>query len=176
MTITEGLAEIKTIQKRIEKQRQFVLEHLFIAGVMRDPLETEGGTRQAVEQARQSIGDLETRIIDIRYAIAKTNLTTVVTAGGLTKSIAAWLTWRRELSEGAGKFLKVMNDAILKVRKEASQKNLSFTDVETTDAKTITVFVKELALAKEIETHEIILGELDGQLSLKNATTPLVVL
>ncbi len=175
MTITEGLAEIKTVQKRIEKQRQFVLEHLFMAGVMRDPLETEGGTRVAVEQTRQSIRDLETRIIAIRTAVTQANLATFVVAGGLTKTITEWLTWRRELSDGAGKFLKVMNDAILKVRKEASQKNLGFTDAETTDAKTITVFVKELALAKEIETHEIILGELDGQLSLKNATTALVL-
>ena len=71
MTITEALAETKTIDKRISKKRTFVTDYLFRQDALRDPLEKEGGSVAAIEATRQAIGDLEKRLVDIRRAIAR---------------------------------------------------------------------------------------------------------
>lgn len=48
MTITEGLAEIKTIGKRIEKKRTFVLNYVARQNMFVDVLAKEGGSEAAI--------------------------------------------------------------------------------------------------------------------------------
>ena len=48
MTITEALAEIKTIQKRIDKKREFILHHTYRQHTLRDLLEKDGGSPKVV--------------------------------------------------------------------------------------------------------------------------------
>lgn len=170
ITITEGLAEIKTISRRIEKKRKFVIEHLFLNGQLKDPLESEGGSLFAIKKARQSIKDLENRVVKIRAEISKANANNSITVSGETRTIGDWIVWRREVSKESGRFLDEMRATIAEVRRQAGQKQLTVSDAETTSPHQVTVYVKELELAEEIEHHANILGMLDGQLSLKNAT------
>ncbi len=44
LTITEALAEIPTIEKRIEKKREFILNYLYRQSSVRDPHEKDGGS------------------------------------------------------------------------------------------------------------------------------------
>ena len=53
LTITEALAEIKTLAKRIEKKRQNIGQFLVRQEGVRDPLEREGGS-VAFVQTEQS--------------------------------------------------------------------------------------------------------------------------
>ncbi len=66
MTITEALAEIKTIGKRLEKKKQAVLTNIGRDSRLKDPLDD---SVKFVKEERQAIEDLEKRIVTIRTAI-----------------------------------------------------------------------------------------------------------
>jgi len=172
ITITEALAELKTIDKRIEKKREFVLTYLLRQEMFKDPLEKEGGSVSAIRRELQAVGDLEERKVAIRRAVQKANELTTVTIGRFTRSVADWLVWRRDVSPGQSQLLTVLRTRIDGARREAIQRggNLS-AGGDGARSGDVIVNVNEQELARDIETLEEILGTLDGQLSLKNATT-----
>jgi len=166
MTITEGLAEIKTIGKRIEKKRDFVNQYLIRPDNVRDPLEKEGGSEINIRKSVQGITDLYKRWVTIRLAIQKVNYETQLTIKGQSMSIAQWLIWRREVSQHLKGFWDSLADQI--------NKRTQYTYTTVTGSKEILsaiVSYPASAITEERELLESVLGELDGQLSLKNATT-----
>lgn len=182
MTITEALAEIKTIEKRLVTKRATVLQYLCQHESLRDPFEKDGGSREVLNRERQGIDDLEQRIVDIRAAVARSNERTSITINGKTRSVTEWLAWRKDVANGTRDFLNSMRSKIQLVRQQNQpgnvraqilaniQQNQSITTGEAKPSN-INVFVDENKLAKESEAFEETLGQLDGQLSLKNATT-----
>jgi len=171
LTITEALAEIKTIGKRIEAKRNFVNGILWRPEALKDPLEKDGGSYQAIRRERQSIVDLETRAVMLRRAIQGANEATLVSINGSSRSIADWLVWRRDISPGTKAHLAAMRQALANMRTQARQQGVNI--AATADAaqrNDVIVNVNEQELANEIEQLEDTLGQLDGQLSLKNAT------
>lgn len=172
MLITEGLAELKTLEKRIAKKREYIRGFLFRADGLRDPLEKEGGSVAVIATELQAIGDLTTRQVAIRTAIQATNLSTALTVGGRTLNIAQWLTWRKEVSEGESAFIQQLRLALTQARNTAAQRQVSVVPAGGTAAtpQDILVNINEAELAKQAEHLEVVLGDLDGQLSLKNAT------
>lgn len=174
MTITEALAELKTIQKRLEKKREFVGSYLAQHHGIKDPLEKDGGSVEVVRRERQAISDLELRIVAIRTSIQKVNQQTPITVEGITRTIAEWLTWRKEVASGAQAFIEKMRRSILQARTQAQQKGYAVVSATVamgaSDPMDVVVNVDEGELAKQAEQLETILGTLDGQLSLKNAT------
>lgn len=176
LTITEALAETKTTEKRLQKKRQAILQNIARDARVKDPLEREGGSVLFVQKERQAISDLEKRLVDIRIAIAKANLTTPISVGGQTRNIAEWLTWRRDISRGYQEFLTTLNNGVQTLRANAQKSgNKAISATVEGDAKPgdIVVHLEEAALLAENESLETILGELDGKLSLLNATTVL---
>jgi hypothetical protein len=169
LTITEALAEIKTITKRLEKKRQFVASYLLRAEAAKDPLEKDGGTPLVLARESQAIVDLETRIVAIRTGIQQANHRIAVTVSGQTKMLAEWLTWRKEVAPGRQSFLDLQRRTIV-ANRQNFQKQLNANPDDIGLKMGIAVQVDEGALAKDAETIETILGALDGQLSLKNAT------
>lgn len=171
-TITEALAEIKTIGKRIEKRREFIVQYIARQDGLKDPLANQGGSQSVIKEEQQGIRDLEERIVKIRRAIQDANADASLTVGGQTRSIADWLVWRREVSAGQVAFTNKLRGAVQGIRRDAQQKGFGV----TTDPKAaanpsdVIVNVDEAGLAKEAEAQEEILGTLDGLLSLKNAT------
>lgn len=176
ITITEGLAELKTIDSRLEKKRQAVFDYLYRQELIKDPLAKDGGSVAFVRSERDAIRDLEERKVAIRRAIAKANDRTEVTVGGTTRTIAEWLTFRRDVAAGRKKFLADIRARLSQVRKDAQQKGLSVAAAgEAQKDSDIVVNLNEKALATETEDLESVLGTLDGQLSLKNATVTIDV-
>lgn len=177
MTITEGLAEIKTIGKRLEKKRQFIMQYIARQDGLRDPLLNEGGSAASIEKERQAIRDLEERIVTIRRAIQVANAATPVTVGGQLRTVADWLVWRREVSTGEQNFLRSMGGILVNLRQDAAKKGfvIAPSPDQAKSSTDIIVNVDEQSLAKDIETLETTLGDLDGQLSLKNATVTIEV-
>lgn len=169
-TITEALAELATIDKRINKKRQFVMQHLLRQEAMKDPLDRDGGSMKAIRAERQSIGDLLERKIRLRQAIQRANTETQITVGGVTRTIADWLVWRRDVAPLYSAFLQEMNTRIETMRQEATRKGLTVVATEPTKPTDVIVNISEAELAREIEALEETLGRLDGLLSLKNAT------
>jgi len=172
LTITEALAELKTIQKRIDKKREYLMTYLVRQDGIKDPLEKDGGSVTVIARERQAIADLQTRHVAIRTAIQKINQSTPIVIGETTKTIAEWLTWRKEISPGAVAFVNKLRQGVVSARTQAQQKGWGVVMAGQAAAQPSDVLVNidESALAQEAEQLETILGTLDGQLSLKNAT------
>lgn len=172
ITITEALADIKTTGKRIAKKQEFVSGFLCRQDAIRDPLGKDGGSAQAISAERQSITDLEQRIVLLRRGIQTANEREEITIAGTTRTIADWLTWRREVAPGSQQFLSRMRQTINSVRDQAKKQGVAMVAAGSQPAtfNDIIVNIDERALAIEIETLETTLGQLDGMLSLKNAT------
>ncbi len=176
MTITEALAEIKTIGKRIISKQESLRNYIARNDQMKDPMAKEGGSAKFVAESRQAIIDLQKRIIDLRTAIQFANMQTNLTIGEQQNTIFQWLTWRREVAPVAKKNADELWNVLTQVRQAAQSKGLKIVAaaaaVNNSDtANDVIINISETDLAKERENLETILGELDGRLSLVNATT-----
>jgi hypothetical protein len=178
LTITEALQEIKTIGNRLLKKRESIVGYIGRDARLRDPFEDKGGSEKFIREERQSIGDLEKRLISIRVAIQKANLEKRITVENVDQTVSEWLTWRRELSNPQKMFLNGLYKTIQTIRKEVNSKGgkivAQAASVVNYDPQTPAEFimsVDEMALINEIEQFEKILGTLDGKLSLFNAIT-----
>lgn len=171
VSITEALAERKTLEKRLAKKRAFVKQYLVRQKIVVDPLADADGrtSAKAIRAELQSIDDLEQRIVKIRSVINAENRVTTLTIHGATRSVAEWLWWRREVAGGRKAFLLGLLDHIRMARAEAS-KHASAPGTEA-GRYDLVVEYDEGALHKEAEDLDMILGALDGQLSLLNART-----
>lgn len=178
MMITEALAEIKTLQKRIAKKRETVKVYLARQDGIRDPLEKDGGSPQFITRELQAVTDLEERLVALRRGIQTANATTMIAILGHSHTINDWLVWRREVAPELRKFLQEMRATLSNIREQAKRQGhavVSATasaggEVKPTD---FIVNVSEMSLSAQAEEMEDILGQLDGQLSMKNATTPI---
>jgi hypothetical protein len=170
LTITEALAEMKTLQKRIEKKRESIGPYLLRQAVVLDPLEQQGGSKEFIRKERQALKDLENRMVTIRTSIQQVNQVTTIQIESETRTIAEWLTWRKEVSHGQSLFLKRLHTSITGMRTEIQKRGGTIGESVDASALNVIVNVDEALLLKEIEEIENILGKLDGQLSLKNAT------
>lgn len=170
VTITEALADLKVIDKRIEAKRTFVGNNILRHAQLKDPLEKEGGSWEAIKRERQAIGDLEAQKIAIRRAIVSANATNSISVNGTTRSIADWLTWKRDVAPSQRGFLAQIQSGINTNRQNALRQGAKVTKEGEAGPTDIVVNLNEQELAKEQEELEATLGTLDGQLSLKNAT------
>lgn len=175
-TITEALAELKTLEKRIAKKIEFVKQNIGRHAALTDPLLDSGGSQKVIEIERQAMGDLWQRGTNIRLAIAAANAATEITVCGETKSIAEWLIWRREVAPKHRDFLMGMNFGITSARTTAKNRDAKVVDDPNQAGRNdILIHISERGLALEQEKLEEILGTLDGLLSLKNATVTIDV-
>lgn len=177
ITITESLAEIKTIGKRLESKREFVMTYLLRQDAMKDPLSKDGGSVQALDREMQAMRDLEERVVRIRIGINESNLRTKVRIGRVERSVAEWLVWRREVAPLLKARLHSIAQRIEQGRAEAQRKGVAVISPGTEASKGSDLIVNydEALLAKQREELEETLATLDGRLSLLNATTTIEV-
>ena len=176
ITITEALAEIKTIGKRLEKKREYILQFIGRQDGLKDPLEKEGGAPLVIAREKQAIFDLEARVVSLRRGIQRANDATQVTVGAVTMSISDWLIWRRDIAPKQRDFLVKLRGFVAQGREQAKRSGASFVGPGETAQKPtdFVINVNEAELAAETESLETTLGTLDGLLSLKNATVTVV--
>lgn len=172
LTITEALAELKTLDKRITKKRAAIGSYIMRSNTQVDPLVASGGSPKYVAEELQAISDLEENTINIRFEIAQANATHEITIGGEMRSITGWLSWRRDVAPKRQQFLSTLAAGIDQQRRKALTQGLQVVSAERGAEKLndVVVNLDEKKLQQEIEHIEEVLGTLDGQLSLKNAT------
>lgn len=170
ITVTEALAELKTISKRVEKKEQFVSQYLLRQEALKDPLEKDGGSFEAIRKEQQAISDLQARKITIRRAIQEANMKEFINLGETKRTIADWLVWRRDVAPDVQNFLATLSSQIQRTRVDATRKGYAVVSGEPNKPTDIIVNLNEKDLSEKIERLEEVLGTLDGQLSLKNAT------
>lgn len=167
-TITEALAEIKLISKKIEGKAPFVISNLTRYGHMPDPL---GESKKALESEMQSYLDLGGRIIKIRRVISAANLSHEITIGERTMCIADWLIWKREVAKNQHELF----DRIQSTLKQALDRNglspQAYKDADGNPkfAELITNLPYQEYFDRATKVQDQ-LAKLDGLLSLKNAT------
>lgn len=170
-TITEALAELKLIEKKINKKQETILANTIQAQHVKDPFESEGGGQKFIASEMQSLKDLRTRFVKIRAAINKANGETVVTIGDISRTVSEWLIYKREVATNEGKFQQELYSKTKMMLDRAVSNPQAFTNTE--NKPDIVRFNSNVNLAdvlKENETTAEALDKLDGQLSLKNAT------
>lgn len=167
MKITEGLAEIKTLIKRIEKNREFIARNFVTTSNVVDPYAESGGLQKKVSETIQATTDLMKRIVKIRSAINTANATNRIKIGDYEQTIGEWLIWRRDILP----LLRDWERFLLQNLEQAKTHTLPANWVEqkvqliiSVDEKEITQYFTNILLTNE---------ELDGKLSLANATIDL---
>lgn len=179
MTITEGLAELKTIGKRLVKKREGILPYIWRQEGIKDAIREEGGSAAFIAREVQAIADLEKRIVLIREAIQTAGRSTPITVEGVTMNLTSWLTWRKEVAPDRRTFLHTLLKTAQTARATAKQKGWGAVSVakekDAESATDVVIHIDEQALIAEVEQLEKILGDLDGQLQLRNATVQITV-
>ena len=174
MTITEALAEIKTINARILKRLETAVPYLLRDSRIRDPLEKDGGSASFIASEMQAVADLRTRAILLRTSIQKINLEKAISVNGDTRTVSEWLTWRREHSATQKSFvenlIRSIGNAREKFRKEGGVTALQNRPSGVPEGELV-VNLDERWILSEQDRLEKSLGDLDGQLSLFNART-----
>jgi hypothetical protein len=176
MTVTEGLAEIKTLLKRIEAKRKFILDHVGRLGQYKDPFEQDGGAVSIIKRERQAFKDLLQRIVRIRVAIQAQNRATSLTVEGMTLTVAEWLAWRKDAAPQIQALLTGLCNGVAELKTETLQSTYRNSAQNAgAGSENFVLHLSETDLAKETENFQQVIGVLDGQLSLLNATTMITV-
>ena len=171
MLITECLADLKTVKKRIESANETVQRYLARQEHRKDPLLTKGGSTLVIQGEIQSVRDLAEKQVQTRLAIARTNDQAKLTVQGVTRTVSEWLVWRREAAPILASQYKTIFSKIDQVRKEALKAGVQVTSGQPGNDNDVVIHVDEVAIKQESEKLDAILGELDGKLSIHNATT-----
>jgi hypothetical protein len=176
LTITEGLAEIKTILKRVQSKQQFIVGNAGRVEKIKDPLENDGGSQEVLKRERQAYADLLERIVKIRGAIQQKNHDTTVAINGKTRSVTDWLTWRKEVAPHQSSLLSLLTNAVGQMKVQTRRAgNRVVSEGGQPSPEDIVLHLSETELAAEAENLEKTLGDLDGKLSLINATTTIEI-
>jgi len=170
-TITEALAMLHVTDKKIAKRREEILKYACRVTDLMDPIKSDGGSQVYVEKMYQSVEDLLNRMLDIKRAIRKANEGTELTVGKHTLSVADWLEWRRTLSVQIGRHNAQVASTIQNLRDHTGKMKREASADSPNVNLDVMVNLNEEELARAAEEHEVILAELDGKLSLLNATT-----
>lgn len=171
MTITEALSEVNLIKKKLDHKKRNFVPLTVKAEHAKDPYESEGGSSVYLKKELQSIEDLYKRLIRIRSAISKANIETDITIGERTQSIHDWLTWKREISKDETSFINSVVTGVAQAQKDVATKPSCYDAADgTKKLLSLQVNVDYPAFVKKQEEMATLFEQLDGKLSLKNAT------
>lgn len=171
MTITEALSEINLLKKKVQAKEKAVSGLLVSAEHVKDPYADEGGTAKFLEKEFQSIGDFRRRLIKIRSAISKANLENEITLAETTMSIQDWLTWKREVAKEETSLINTVCSTVKRFLDESTNKPQCYQDSEgKPQLLKLKSNVDYAAFVRKQEKMTELFENLDGKLSLKNAT------
>lgn len=167
-TITEALAEITLIAKKISKKQEKINRYLIRQESFKDPL---GDSKKEIDEELQSISDLLSNHIAIRTAIQKANLENRLTIGTFDMSVAEWLIWKREIFPKIQAQFRGIFSIIDEVRSRALKQGATVGSQEVGSPNNFVINVDEKYLSTIMESLQENYDKLDGALSLFNATT-----
>ena len=169
LTITEALAEKRVIDKRIESASSAIQNYVARQSSLVDPLARQGGSEKYIAEQRQSIKDLFERKIRIQNAINQSNDKTRATVGNVTRTIAEWLIWKRDVAPSMDRIYDKITAKIEYARNFNQQRTMPNKDA--IGAVDTVISLDEKQFNEEMAAHQEIVNVLDGVLSMKNATT-----
>lgn len=149
MRLTEALNTVKLLEKRIPKE---IMKLSTVAAITpRDTkingLPIDEYTKNA-QASMQSVTDLIDRLNKIRAAIVQANATTMVTAGGITMSLAQAIWYKTDGIKNLQKYVSRLSDNYEKVTMEIIRHNSDLSDMADT-------FVENLFGNKDSKAEDI---------------------
>lgn len=171
ITITEALAEINLIKKKITDAEMSIRTILVRASHVPDVYQAHGGGAEMVKRTQQATKDLRTRLVTIRGEISRANIDNQLTINKKTMSIFDWLSWKREIYPGLELNLKAQIEDLRGYQKRQAERPEVWKDTEGKTQLVQYQYNVDLKLLED-EYSELVdtYGKLDGQLSLRNAT------
>lgn len=171
ITITEALSEVNLIKKKIIAKQARIQSAVVRAEHNPDPFLSDGGSSAMVKAESQGIHDLNRRLSKIRSEISRANLGNEITLGEDTRSIHDWLVWKREIAKDQIKFTYDVHRAVKAHLDMTAKQPQVYKDADGNNQLVKwTINVDYAYWLKQNEQLEEKLEQLDGKLSLKNAT------
>ena len=178
LTVTEGLAEIKLTHKKLASVTENARQYVVHPASQLDPLAKSGGSTKYIKEQLDSLNGLSDYLVQLRSAIAASNMGTLFTIRGVTKTVQQWLEWKREAGPKKLEALHEILEKIQTSREDAarhaaisSARSSAVVQQATILPEGVTVNLDESALLKEIQELEELLAVIDGQLNQVNAQT-----
>ena len=179
MKLIEGLKSQKTIVKKIEDLQSKISKHSAYSSLERpvyrddkDPDNPKTQTEQ-IKSWKQAILDLTKLLANTRLCIQYTNMITLVTIDAegvnITKPIAEWIHWRRDLSEIMYRTVSVMTDKNLK------EGFVTNSQGEKSEVKIVRCY-NPAERDSEMDSYRNLKFIIDSTLEVVNATTDMVEL
>lgn len=177
LTITEALAEIKLIDKKVSSGGEFIKTYAVRSAAFADPLQKNGGSPNVLASQIQSVNDLLKRKLFLRESINRKNAETHVVIEGEDKTISEWLVWRREVAPLEQSTLRSIVQKVEAERAATTRQAAQVVSDEkaAVNQRDLIVHVPEKVFHDRLAKIDDILGRLDGILSMKNATVQLEV-
>lgn len=168
MKIIEGLKKIKDLQRKFADITEKIKSHAADMDFETPAYENQKGQ---VSEWIQACRDIALEIAKLRVSIQKTNLETKVSIelGGkqVTKSIAEWIHWRKDLAKGMEAVYRSLHDRGLK---EGT--------IQQSNGTTKEIKIRRYYDPKERDQNiELYRGQpmlIDSTLEVVNATTDLI--
>lgn len=169
MKIIEALKNLKTIQKRIEKNCAEITNYCAYLSNETPAFETEEKQLAEVASRIQANMDLESEYLRLKKAIETTNLNVKVVIGAFTYTITELISIKRVI----GKY-HTMTYAALDSRQASARLNVVYQrGIDPANPPKIISLYKEEDKNKNLREWEDFLSQIDGKLEVLNAETEL---
>lgn len=169
MKIIEALKNLKTIQKRMEKNCAEITQYCAYVNTETPAFETEEKQRTEVAQRIQANMDLEAEYLRLKKAIETTNLNIKITIGSRTYTITELISIKRVLGKYHAATYSALNpNAAMTRLNEVFRKG-----IDGTNPARVVVLYKEEEKNKQLRDWEDFMSQIDGKLEVLNAETEL---
>lgn len=169
MKIIEALKNLKTIEKRIEKNCQQISVYAAWVNVETPAFETEDRQKQEVVSLIQANLDLEKEYLRLKTAIETTNLAVQVSIGDKSYSISNLVTIKRKAKDFRAKTYLSLD------ARQAVQRMQSFFQkgIDASNPPRVITAYKEEDKNNAIREWDDFVSAIDGKLEVVNAETEL---
>ncbi len=169
MKIIEALKNLKTIQKRMEKNCQEITQYCAYVSTETPAFETEDKQRSEVATRIQANMDLEAEYLRLKKAIETTNLNVKITIGVRTYTITELISIKRVMGKYHTMTYAALNPQVVMNRlNEVFRKG-----IDGTNPARVIVLYKEEDKNKNLRDWEDFMSQIDGKLEVLNAETEL---
>lgn len=171
MKLIEALKRLPVIEKRIQKNLGLINDYCCAIdnGNMDLAFETPEKQQAEVISILQAVNDLVAEKASLRRRLAMTNAKTVVTIGGMEKTITEWIEYRER---GMTNVLQAYLN--LNTREAESKLRNGNINIDPDKGFKTVRFYDEKQRNEMIERYENIRDNIDAQLEKVNATTDLI--
>lgn len=183
MKLIEALKNLKTVEKRIEKNAQMIGQYAAWVSTETPPFETEDKQREEVKSLIQANLDLEREYLRLKIAIDYTNLNTKVTIGERTHCITELLILngkatadsygKRQKIPGAAKFRFSTYNALNAAPAAQRMQQIYTRGIDGTNPPKVICAFSEAEKNKALTEWDSFIQAIDAKLEVVNAETEL---